>query len=337
MVMHGNNKTTEELTAALEAGVGRVVLDSFVEIARLAFLPRSSASRQRVLVRVTVGVEAHTHEFIATAHEDQKFGFSLDERRRRRGRPPGADPAVPRARRPALAHRLADLRHGRASRSPPTGWSALAEAIRDEHGIEIAELNLGGGLGIAYVSGDDPADLSGGRRRACAPSSRGSAGAAGLPCRGWRSSQAAASSGPSTFTLYEVGTVKEVELGSGLRRTFVSVDGGMSDNIRTALYDAEYTVVLASRASTAAPMLARVVGRHCESGDIVVKDTWLPADLAPGDLLAVAGDRGVLPRDGHDVQRGRPRLRSVAVGAGEPRLLLRRETLDDLLSLDMDA
>src|ERR1019366_9171797 len=144
-----------------------------------------------------------------------------------------------------------------------------------------------GGLGIAYVTGDDPADLHGVAASLRAIVEREAAGY-GLAVPRIAVEPGRAIVGPTAFTLYEVGTVKDVEFATGIHRSYVSVDGGMSDNIRTALYDAEYTVVLASRASSAEPRLSRVVGRHCESGDVVVKDAWLPADLAPGDLLAVA-------------------------------------------------
>src|SRR6185437_3498806 len=139
--------------------------------------------------------------------------------------------------------------------------------------------------------------------------------------------------GPTTFTLYEVGTVKPVDVGAGLLRTYVSVDGGMSDNVRTALYDASYSCTVANRASSAQPMLSRVVGKHCESGDIVVRDTFLPSDLAPGDLLAVpvtgAYCRSLASNYNH---LGRPPV--VAVRDGKARVIVRRETVDDLLRLD---
>jgi diaminopimelate decarboxylase len=139
--------------------------------------------------------------------------------------------------------------------------------------------------------------------------------------------------GPAMCTVYEIGTVKEVGLDAGARRTYVSVDGGMSDNIRTALYDADYTVVLASRSSDADPMLCRVVGKHCEAGDIVVRDAWLPSDLAPGDLLAVAGT-GAYCRSMASNYNSVPRPPVVAVADGSSRLLVRRETVDDILALD---
>jgi diaminopimelate decarboxylase len=331
IVMHGNNKSPAELAAALDAGVGRIVLDSFTEIARLGFLAEERGVRADVLVRVTVGVEAHTHEFIATAHEDQKFGFSL-----------ATGEAAEAVRRvlalPQLS--LAGLHSHIGSQIFDTsGFEVaahrvvgLAGQVRDEHGIELAELNLGGGLGIAYVPGDDPPDLAEFAASLAAIVARES-GTFGLDVPRIGVEPGRALVGPTTLTLYEVGTVKDVELDGGHHRAYVSVDGGMSDNVRTALYDAEYTVTLASRASVAPAMLARVVGRHCESGDVVVKDAWLPADLAPGDLLAVAATGAYCRAMASSYNAvGRPPVLAVRPGAST--LLLRRETIEDLLALD---
>jgi diaminopimelate decarboxylase len=334
ILMHGNNKSSAELAAALDAGVGRIVLDSFEEIARLGFLAEERGVRPRVLVRVTVGVEAHTHEFIATAHEDQKFGFSLT----------GGDAAE--AVRRVAALRQLDLvglhSHIGSQIFDTAGFEVaahrvvgLAAQVRDEHGLELPELNLGGGLGIAYVPADDPADLAGVAASLRSIVERESA-AYGLAVPRIAVEPGRAIVGPTTFTLYEVGTVKDVEYGTDLHRSYVSVDGGMSDNIRTALYDAEYTVVLASRGSAAEPRLSRVVGRHCESGDVVVKDAWLPADLVPGDLLAVAATGAYCRAMASNYNAvGRPPV--VAVGGAGARVILRRETVADLLALDMDA
>jgi len=331
IAFHGNNKSVPELELAIEHGVGRYVVDSFEEIARLAAAADHAGVVVDVLVRVTVGVEAHTHEFIATAHEDQKFGLSLA----------GGD-AQEAVRRivmlPSL--RLVGLHSHIGSQIFDTaGFEVsahrlvgLAAAIRDEHGLEVDELDLGGGMGIAYLDGEDPmtpsamADLLRGIvARECA--------AYGLRVPRLAVEPGRAIVGPSMVTLYEVGTVKQVDLGAGHSRHYVSVDGGMSDNIRTALYDAEYTVRLVSRVSEEAPVLSRVVGRHCESGDIVVRDCWLPGDLAPGDLLAVAAT-GAYCRAMASNYNAVPRPAVVSVRDGVSTVVLRRETPDDLLALD---
>jgi len=210
---------------------------------------------------------------------------------------------------------------------------ALAQRIYDEQGIEIEELNLGGGMGIAYLDSDDPLDVQemAGQigdivAKACAEHGITAPRLAFEPGR--------AIVGPAGVTLYEVGTIKPVELDHGQVRTYVSVDGGMSDNIRTALYGADYTVTLASRVSEAEPMLCRVVGKHCESGDVVVRDAWLPGDLAPGDLLAVAAT-GAYCRSMASNYNYLPRPAVVAVADGGAREIVRRETIEDLLGLDV--
>jgi diaminopimelate decarboxylase len=329
--LHGNNKSVAELSRAVAAGVGHVVLDSFEEIGRLAAVAAAAGVQQRVLVRVTVGVEAHTHEFIATAHEDQKFGFSL-----RDGSAARAVETVLDA--PSL--HLAGLHSHIGSQIFETsGFEVaahrlitLAATIRDVYGIQVEEINLGGGLGIAYVTGDDPESpkqtlerLSGIVELECA--------SAGLRMPKLSVEPGRAIVGPSTITVYEVGTVKEVTLDGGHTRRYVSVDGGMSDNIRTALYDAEYTCVLANRSSAAPPVRTRVVGKHCESGDVVVRDTWLPGDVRPGDLLVVAAT-GAYCRSMASNYNHVPRPPVVGVRDGRAQVLVRRETEDDLLLLD---
>src|SRR5437764_11900490 len=328
ILMHGNNKSMDELCQAVAAGVGRIVLDSDIEIARLAHIAEEAGVRQRVLVRVTVGVEAHTHEFIATAHEDQKFGFSL-----------ASGAALEAARRvlmlPSLE--LVGLHSHIGSQIFDTaGFEVAAHrvvgllaTIRDTLDVTLPELDLGGGLGIAYTSADDPADLTVTAKQLRSIVERECA-ATNLPVPRMAVEPGRAIAGPGTITVYEVGTMKDVD---GIR-TYVSVDGGMSDNIRTALYDADYTVTLASRASEADPMLCRVVGKHCEAGDIVVRDAWLPADLAPGDLLAVAAT-GAYCRSMASNYNPVPRPPVVAVKDGQSRVIVRRETLDDLLALDL--
>ncbi|WP_405006177.1 diaminopimelate decarboxylase [Kitasatospora purpeofusca] len=329
IALHGNNKSVDELENAVKTGVGHIVVDSYEEIERLAAVAGRQGVRQPVLIRVTVGVEAHTHEFIATAHEDQKFGLSL------------TGGAAAEAVRRVLAHPGSlELRgihsHIGSQIFDTAGFEVAARrvvgllaSIRDEHGVELPEIDLGGGLGIAYTSEDDPrepaeiaAALADIVRRECA--------AANLAAPRLSVEPGRAIVGPTAFTLYEVGTVKPLE---GLR-TYVSVDGGMSDNIRTALYDAEYTVALVSRTSDAGPTLVRVVGKHCESGDIVVRDAFLPADLAPGDLIAVPATgaycRSMASNYNHALK---PPV--LAVRDGAARVIVRRETEEDLLRLDI--
>ncbi|GAB3159834.1 diaminopimelate decarboxylase [Micromonospora sonneratiae] len=325
---HGNNKSVAELTRALDAGVGRIIVDSFDEIDRLTELARQRAVRPRVLIRVTVGVEAHTHEFIATAHEDQKFGFSL------------AGGAAARAAFKILDEDVLELRglhsHIGSQIFDTSGFEVSARRvlglqaqIRDARGVELPELDLGGGFGIAYTTQDDPSpphDLS--KRLNKIVSSECAASQLAVPHLSIEPGRAII--GPAVFTLYEVGTVKDVD---GIR-TYVSVDGGMSDNIRTALYDASYSATVASRSSTAGAILARVVGKHCESGDIVVKDEFLPADVRPGDLVAVPGT-GAYCRSMASNYNHVPRPPVVAVHDGQARVIVRRETEDDLLALDV--
>ncbi|MFF9024981.1 diaminopimelate decarboxylase [Streptomyces eurythermus] len=328
IAFHGNNKSVEEIRRAVQAGVGRIVLDSFQEIVRVAHTAQSLGKRQKVQIRITVGVEAHTHEFIATAHEDQKFGIPLAGGQ--------AAEAVRRALQLDGLELIGIHSHIGSQIFDMSGFEVAAHRvvgllrdIRDEHGVELPEIDLGGGLGIAYTSADDPREpheiakaLTEIVTRECEAARLRTPRISVEPGR--------AIVGPTAFTLYEVGTVKPLD---GLR-TYVSVDGGMSDNIRTALYDAQYSVALVSRASDAEPMLARVVGKHCESGDIVVKDAFLPADLALGDLVAVPATgaycRSMASNYNHVL---RPPV--VAVRDGEARVIVRRETEDDLLRLDV--
>ncbi|ASR37813.1 diaminopimelate decarboxylase [Prauserella marina] len=341
ITFHGNNKSVAELEAALDAGVGTIVLDSFYEIARLADLAARRDIVQSVLVRVTVGVEAHTHEFIATAHEDQKFGFSL-----------ASGDAAEAVRRvlnsPSLA--LTGLHsHIGSQIFDADGFEVAARRVigliaelHKEHGTKALEqltvVDLGGGFGIAYTDKDNPpppaqmvTQIREIVRKECEFADLPVPRIAGEPGR--------AIAGPGTVTLYEVGTIKDVSLGDETARRYVSVDGGMSDNIRTALYDAAYDVRLVSRSSSdgqpepVSALLSRVVGKHCESGDIVVRDCWLPDTLAPGDLLAVAATGAYCYSMASNYNR-QPRPAVVAVRNGSHRLLLRRETDEDMLRLE---
>ncbi len=329
---HGNNKSRVELQRAIDVGVGRIIVDSFDEIDRLVELTSEVDRPACVTVRVTTGVEAHTHEYIATAHEDQKFGFSIAE---------GDAIAAVRRILDAPGIELVGLHSHIGSQVFDTsGFEvaarrvlALHAQIRDEDGEVLPELGLGGGFGIAYTTQDTPstaAELAEGLlgivERECK--------ALGVDVPRLSVEPGRAIVGPAMHTLYEVGTVKRVPLDGGAVRTYVAVDGGMSDNLRTALYDANYSCTLASRRSDGVPVLGRVVGKHCESGDIVVKDEFVPSDIGPGDLLAVPGTGAYCRSLAHNYNHI-PRPGVVAVRDGTARLVVRRETEDDLLRLDV--
>lgn len=338
ITMHGNNKSVTELTTAVKAGVGHVVLDSMIEIERLDAIAGAAGIVQDVLVRVTPGVEAHTHEFISTAHEDQKFGLSL------------ASGAAMDAVRKVFGTdnlRLVGLHsHIGSQIFDVAGFEVAAHRVigllRDvvsEFGVEktsqMSIIDLGGGLGISYMPEDDPPPMQelADKLKAIV---RSESEAVGLPTPKLVVEPGRAIAGPGTITLYEVGTVKDVAISAAAQRRYVSVDGGMSDNIRPALYDAEYDARLVSRVSDAPAVLARIVGKHCETGDIVVRDTWVSEDIAPGDLLAVAAT-GAYCYSMSSRYNLLCRPAVVAVKDGKARLVLRRETVDDLLSLEVSG
>jgi diaminopimelate decarboxylase len=331
---HGNNKSAAELTRAVELGVGRIIVDSFHEIHRLAAITRELGRTARVLIRVTAGVEAHTHEYIATAHEDQKFGFSISS---------GDALAAAQQIHDTPGLELLGLHsHIGSQIFDSSGFEvaarrvlALHAQISEEVGVALPELDLGGGFGIAYTTQDDPSDpaqLAIELTKIVTEECK----ARDLDIPRLSIEPGRAIVGPAVCTVYEVGTVKAVELDGGAVRTYVSVDGGMSDNIRTALYDADYSCTLASRSSEAPTLLSRVVGKHCEAGDIVVKDEFLPGDLVPGDLLAVPGT-GAYCRSMSSNYNHALRPPVVAVKDGASTVLVRRETEDDLLRLDVGA
>jgi diaminopimelate decarboxylase len=332
IAMHGNNKSDAELDRALRVGIGRIVIDSVAEIDRVAAVAGRLGVRAPVLLRVTVGVEAHTHEYIATAHEDQKFGISL-------AAGAAADAAQRVLARPELE--LRGLHSHIGSQIFDTGGFevsvrrllGLHARVARERGLALPELGLGGGFGIAYTSEHDPlppAELAASLAAIVGAECRALGVAVPRVCV----EPGRAIAGPSTFTLYTAGTMKDVALEHGMVRRYAAVDGGMSDNIRTALYDADYSCTLASRESPAQPALTRVVGRHCESGDIVVKDEFLPSDLAAGDLLAVPGT-GAYCRSMASQYNHVPRPPVIAVRDGAARPIVRRETVEDLLALDV--
>jgi diaminopimelate decarboxylase len=329
---HGNNKTVAELRRAVAEGVGRIVVDSFQEIDRVAMVAADTGLPARVMVRVTAGVEAHTHEYIATAHEDQKFGFSIStgdalEAVRRLEAAPGVELLG------LHSHIGSQIFDSSGFEVAARRVLALHATVSEELGVVMPELDLGGGFGIAYTTQDDPSDpaqLATEMRKIVEHECRG----LGLDQPRLSIEPGRAIVGPAMCTVYTVGTVKPVTLDAGAVRTYVSVDGGMSDNIRTALYDADYSCTLANRRSGAAPVLARVVGKHCEAGDIVVRDEFLPGDVEPGDLVAVPGTgaycRSMASNYNHAL---RPPV--IAVRDGVARVVVRRETEDDLLATDV--
>ena len=325
--VHGNNKSVAELEQAVDAGVGSIVLDSTIELERLAVVAERRDVVQDVLVRVNSGVHAETHDFLATAHEDQKFGFAL------------ADAAAVVARlRELPSLRFVGLHcHIGSQIFGTAGFEESAARVVELHaellaGGDVPVLNLGGGFGIAYTSVDDPtpieelaAGIAGAVARECE--------VRGIPVPNLAFEPGRTIVGQAGVTLYEVGTVKPVRVSDELERVYVSVDGGMSDNARPALYGADYSVRLASRVSHAEPALVRVVGRHCESGDVVVDADYLPGDVAPGDLVAVPAT-GAYCFSLSNNYNYVPRPPVVAVADGAARVIVRGETIPDLLARD---
>ena len=328
---HGNNKSVEDLRLAIRSGVGRIIVDSLDEIERIEQLAEEHGTTVGVLVRVTTGVEAHTHEYIATAHEDQKFGFSILGGH--------ALMALVRCHTSPWLHLTGVHSHIGSQIFETAAFEVAANRtmrvmaqFRDATGTALSELNLGGGFGIAYTPADRPqplAVLAEGFRQIVDQVSR----AFEFTDLTLAIEPGRALIGPASLALYTVGTVKVVELDGGAQRVYVSVDGGLSDNIRPALYAAEYSAVLANRSSAEQTVLCRVVGVHCEGGDILVRDVFLPHDIQPGDLLAVpsalAYARSMASNYNYVLKAP-----VVAVTPDTVRPLLRRETLDDLLALD---
>jgi len=330
--LHGNNKSVAEIDRAVSVGIKTIVMDSLFEIERVAAGAKNHGVRQAVMLRLTPGIEAHTHEKISTAHEDVKFGFSIAS-----GAAWAAVLAV--AEHPELelrgvhCHIGSQIFGSEAHEIATDRLMAFMGKYRDHFGTELPELDLGGGFGIAYVDGDvtvEPADvlpqIHKAVKKACADYNLA------IPVISLEPGRNIV--GPTMFTLYEVGTVKDVVVDGGKVRKYVSVDGGMSDNARTALYDAEYTAVIAQRASSAPLALTRLVGKHCETGDIIINEIQLPSDIAPGDLVATPAT-GAYGRSMASNYNHVPRPPVVAVKDGKARVIVRRENEADLLSLDV--
>ena len=330
--LHGNNKSLAEIDRAVGVGVGAIVVDSLIEIDRVAAAAERHGRTQAVRVRINSGVHAHTHEYLATAREDQKFGIPLAE----------AADAVARIRARAPHLRLLGLHsHIGSQIFVVDGFLEAARRLLAVHaelltGGEVPELNLGGGFGIAYLETDEaPAieSIATGLVEAVASV----CGELGIPVPRLAVEPGRSIIGPAGVTLYEVGTTKDVVVtgddGSTAVRRYVSVDGGMSDNARPALYGADYGVRLAGRVSSADPALVRVAGKHCESGDIVVQADYLPGDVAPGDLVAVpATGAYCFSLASNYNYLARPAV--VAVRDGVARVIVRGETEADLLRRD---
>lgn len=330
--LHGNNKSEEELDLAVRTGVGRIIVDSFTEIDRVAAIAAAHGRRQDVLVRVTTGVHAGGHDFIATAHEDQKFGLSLATG--------AARTALDRIhQRPELRLRGLHSHIGSQIRDS-AGFAAAARALLGlraefaaDTGHVLPEVDLGGGFAVAYVPAEEELDIESAAAE-LAEVVRDQSASDGLPLPAVSFEPGRAIIAPAMLTLYRVGTCKPVRLDDGGSRLYVSVDGGMSDNLRTALYQADYHAQVVSREVPGQAVPARVVGMHCESGDIVVRDVDLPEQVRPGDLLAVpvTGAYGRSMASNYNLV---PRPGVVAVQDGSAREIVRRETVEDLLALDL--
>jgi diaminopimelate decarboxylase len=324
IILHGNGKTPEDLKAAFDFGVRRIVVDNALEIARLAALaPR----RQQVLIRVTPGVDAHAHPAMATGVEDQKFGFSLSSG--------AAADAVRRVLdHPELAlvglhcHLGSQVTDLSAYEVAARRLIGLMAAVRDEYGVTLTELNLGGGHAVPYVAGDADFDLDGFATRMrqvigaeCA--------SLRLPVPRLTVEPGRAIVNRAMVTLYRVVAIKQAPNS----HTYVVVDGGMSDNPRPELYGARYAVH-AVRPSHAPMRTVTVAGRHCEAGDLLAVDVLLPDDIRPGDVLAVPGTGAYTHSMASNYNMiGRPPV--IAVANGAARLLVRRETSSDLLLRDV--
>lgn len=334
--LHGNNKLDAEIEFALGAGEGagiaRLFIDSPDEVARVESVAAGLGTTARVLVRLKTGIHAGGNEYIATSHEDQKFGVSV------------ADGGAIEVVRAVLASPHLELlgfhNHIGSQIEGTDAFVAAARIVLDfrarvarELGVETPEVDLGGGVGIAYT-GSDPVPTSAAEvARALAATVRSACGQTGTSVPHVSVEPGRSVVGPTTVTLYRVGAVKDVSLEGGAVRRYVSVDGGMSDNIRPALYGAAYTATLADRAPSGPWLRSRVVGKHCESGDVVVHDVDLPADVAPGDLLAVpaTGAYGWSMASNYNMF---PKPGVLALEDGAARWILRPQTLADLMALD---
>ena len=330
---HGNNKSESEITTAIKAGVGTIVIDSFDELTRVAEIAKSLKKTQKVYLRLTPGVDAHTHEFISTAHEDVKFGFSIASG--------AANEAIEKCMEQSSLNLAGIHCHIGSQIFEVEGFKIAAQRLvavlatfRDKYSKELSELNIGGGYGIAYTkdeSGISPDVVI----PAIASVIKDECAKAKLAVPRISIEPGRAIVGPTTTTLYLVGTTKSVKLDNGSERRYISVDGGMSENIRPALYGAVYSAFLANRSSTAKLISSRVVGKHCETGDILISEINLPSDIKAGDLLAIPAT-GAYGRSMASNYNHIARPAVITVINGSARVILRRENEQDLLNLDVD-
>ena len=329
---HGNNKSEAEILFAIKSAVGTIVIDSFDELSRVAKIANQEGSIQKVYLRLTPGVDTHTHEFISTAHEDVKFGFSIAS----------GDAQI------AIDKCMAEKSLNLAGIHCHIGSQifevdsfklaakrliAVLAAFRDKYLKELPELNIGGGYGIAYTNNEtaiSPFQVI----PAIAQEIKDECAKAKLSIPKISIEPGRAIVGPTTTTIYLVGTTKLVKLEDGSTRKYISVDGGMSDNIRPALYGATYSAFLANRSSSEKSISSRIVGKHCESGDILIPEIELPADIKAGDLLAIPAT-GAYGRSMASNYNHMPRPSVIAVKDGQGREILRRENEADLLNLDV--
>ncbi len=331
MGLHGNNKSLREIGRAVSEGIGAIVIDSEIEIERIAAAAGAQEKVQPVRLRINTGVHANTHDFLATAREDQKFGIPIKD----------APALVAKIRAERHLKFLGFHQHVGSQIFAAEGFVESARRLIRLHaqelaGGEIPELNLGGGFGINYKPADQAPSLESFIQQILdALAAECKELGIGVPALAFEPGRFIA--GNAGVTLYNVGTIKDVSVTDSAEpavRKYVSVDGGMSDNARPALYEAEYHCALAGRSSEAAPALVRVVGKHCESGDIVVRHDYLPSDVAPYDLLAVAAT-GAYCYSLSSNYNFLPKPPVVAVANGTARLIIRGESESDLFARDI--
>lgn len=342
--LHGNNKSDAEIQRAVELGIGRIIADSVEEIDRISQTATALGRSANVMLRLTPGVHASTHEYIATAHEDQKFGLSLTPvvAAQQSSNPYLGSPAwaaVTRAIEAEGVNLIGLHSHIGSQIFEPTGFELAADKliaflakIQQECDVVLPELDLGGGHGIAYTEADtprNPAEIA----QALAETVRTRCAEHEIDLPRISIEPGRSIVGPAGVTLYTAGTTKDVVVEEGITRRYIAVDGGMGDNARPVLYDADYSAVLASRSVTGEHTLSRIVGKHCESGDIVVRNVYLPPAVTRGDILAVPATGAYC----HSLSSNynyltRPPV--VAVNNGHAQVLIRRESVEQMLSRD---